>query len=237
MYEQSHNGCMWFWSGLMSNQTLVQLIACMPIISVFKWHLSLISPGCSQKGGVASLGALKIVALPGSAWPHPNPGTLGSTDTVFGILLQIHQKNLGRGQTPPPLLAIPGFWDLLDRQPLPYDCSLVKLINVICFPWGTTVLVSLFQSEIQFQSYCWQNVKLQQCHPGSWCRFNLCIITNLAGNPSRVNWCIEFWVPTLGIQSPYWVPIFWKIGSLMLSPLFNVQAQAINSLYCLCSHF
>ena len=28
--------------------------------------------------------------------------TLGSTDRVFGILLQIHKKNLGMGQTPHP---------------------------------------------------------------------------------------------------------------------------------------
>ena len=33
---------------------------------------------------------------------------------------QILQKNPGKGQSPPPFLAMPGFWEHLVLQPLPY---------------------------------------------------------------------------------------------------------------------
>ena len=38
---------------------------------------------------------------------------LGSTDRVFGILLQIHQIFFGRGQTLPPLFGNGNGWDCM----------------------------------------------------------------------------------------------------------------------------
>ena len=34
---------------------------------------------------------------------------------------QILHKNPGKGQTPPPIQAMPVFWELLDRQPIPKE--------------------------------------------------------------------------------------------------------------------
>ena len=96
-----------------------------------KSHL-LISPGCSHKGGVACPVDLKILVLP------KGEGGSDLCQDFFGGFVAVSQKLY---QCSPecqdwggvkPILAMPRFWELLDWQPLPFDCSLVKLmINVI----------------------------------------------------------------------------------------------------------
>ena len=49
---------------------------------------------------------------------------------------QIHQKNPGMGQTPPPFLAMPGFWQLLLGQPLPYMVRVHSEHSTGLLPWN-----------------------------------------------------------------------------------------------------
>ena len=41
---------------------------------------------------------------------------------------QILQKNPGKGQSPPPFLAMPGFWVHMDQQPTPNSLSFLLKI-------------------------------------------------------------------------------------------------------------
>ena len=76
-------------------------------------------------------GASKILAKhcsnsPEKSWHGSDFPLLGGAKIAAVVLHtmniegQIHQKNLGMGQTPPPFLAMPGFWKRLTLQPLPY---------------------------------------------------------------------------------------------------------------------